>query len=156
MEKFLQEKYACGYAYREATRILRRLDDFLVQEGLATCAHLTLQLQPAFIAVERSRFNLPTDALFEGEQCIPKRVVMESGICGVKFSRCVDRAVQQFPPSRMFLRVRHFCFPFFAFSSGFVLERKKQIPFIAGSLRTGERAVKGGGVSRLLERSGNP
>jgi len=37
MEKFLQEKYACGYAYREATRILRRLDDFLVQEGLATC-----------------------------------------------------------------------------------------------------------------------
>ena len=37
MEKFLQEKYACGYAYREATRILRRLDDFLVQEELATC-----------------------------------------------------------------------------------------------------------------------
>src|SRR5438105_2605029 len=37
MEKFLQEKYACGYAYREATRILRRLDDFLVQEGLAKC-----------------------------------------------------------------------------------------------------------------------
>ena len=37
LEKFLQEKYACGYAYREATRILRRLDDFLVQEGLATC-----------------------------------------------------------------------------------------------------------------------
>src|SRR2546425_12630817 len=36
MEKFLQEKHACGYAYHEATRILRRLDDFLVQEGLAT------------------------------------------------------------------------------------------------------------------------
>src|SRR5437867_11603428 len=34
MEKFLQEKHACGYAYHEATRILRRLDDFLVQEGV--------------------------------------------------------------------------------------------------------------------------
>jgi integrase/recombinase XerD len=37
MEKFLQEKHACGYAYREQTRILRRLDGFVVQEGLATC-----------------------------------------------------------------------------------------------------------------------
>jgi integrase/recombinase XerD len=37
MEKFLQEKHACGYDYREATRILRQLDNFLVQEGLATC-----------------------------------------------------------------------------------------------------------------------
>ena len=37
MEKFLQEKHACGYAYREPTRILRCLDKFLVQEGLATC-----------------------------------------------------------------------------------------------------------------------
>ena len=36
MEKFLQEKHACGYAYHEATRILRHLDNFLVQEGLAT------------------------------------------------------------------------------------------------------------------------
>jgi integrase/recombinase XerD len=36
MEKFLQEKHACGYAYREQTRILRHFDDFLVQEGLAT------------------------------------------------------------------------------------------------------------------------
>jgi integrase/recombinase XerD len=36
MEKFLQEKHACGYAYREQTRILRHLDKFLVQEGLAT------------------------------------------------------------------------------------------------------------------------
>jgi integrase/recombinase XerD len=36
MEKFLQEKHACGYDYREATRILRHLDNFLVQEGLAT------------------------------------------------------------------------------------------------------------------------
>jgi integrase/recombinase XerD len=36
MEKFLQEKHACGYAYHEPTRILRRLDDFLVREGLAT------------------------------------------------------------------------------------------------------------------------
>src|SRR6266576_5347001 len=37
MEKFLQEKHACGYVYREQTRILRRLDSFVVQEGLATC-----------------------------------------------------------------------------------------------------------------------
>lgn len=37
MEKFLQEKHACGYAYREPARILRHLDNFLVQEGLATC-----------------------------------------------------------------------------------------------------------------------
>src|SRR6266850_3060133 len=37
MEKFLQEKHACGYAYREPTRILQHLDNFLVQEGLATC-----------------------------------------------------------------------------------------------------------------------
>ena len=36
MEKFLQEKHACGYDYRDQTRIMRRLDDFLVQEGLAT------------------------------------------------------------------------------------------------------------------------
>jgi integrase len=36
MHQFLQEKHACGYAYHEATRILHRLDDFLVQEGLAT------------------------------------------------------------------------------------------------------------------------
>lgn len=37
MEKFLQEKHACGYAYREQTRLLQRLDKFLVHEGLATC-----------------------------------------------------------------------------------------------------------------------
>ena len=37
MEKFLLEKYACGYAYREEKRILRHLENFLVQEGLATC-----------------------------------------------------------------------------------------------------------------------
>jgi integrase len=36
MEKFLQEKHACGYAYREQTRILRDLDKLLVQEGLMT------------------------------------------------------------------------------------------------------------------------
>src|SRR5215469_5838480 len=36
LEKFLQEKHACGYAYHEATRILRHLDHFVVQEGLAT------------------------------------------------------------------------------------------------------------------------
>ena len=36
MEKFLQEKHACGYAYLEQARILRGLDKLLVQEGLAT------------------------------------------------------------------------------------------------------------------------
>jgi hypothetical protein len=81
---------------------------------------------------------------------------MESGIRCKKFPGRVDCAVEQFPPSRMFFRIRHCCFSFFLFSSGFILEKKKQIPFIAGSLRTGARAVKGGGVGRLLERSGNP
>jgi integrase/recombinase XerD len=37
MKRFLQEKHACGYRYHEPTRILRRLDDFLVQEGLRSC-----------------------------------------------------------------------------------------------------------------------
>ena len=36
MQQFIQEKHACGYAYHEPTRILHRLDEFLVQEGLAT------------------------------------------------------------------------------------------------------------------------
>jgi integrase/recombinase XerD len=36
MKKFLQEKHVCGYDYHEPTRILRRLDNFLVQEGLTT------------------------------------------------------------------------------------------------------------------------
>src|SRR5438552_9834422 len=35
MDQFLKEKHACGYAYHEPTRILHRLDDFLVQEELA-------------------------------------------------------------------------------------------------------------------------
>jgi integrase/recombinase XerD len=36
MERFLQEKRAYGYAYHEPFRILHRLDDFLVQQGLET------------------------------------------------------------------------------------------------------------------------
>lgn len=36
MEKFLQEKHACGCAYQEPARLLRQLDELLVQEGLAT------------------------------------------------------------------------------------------------------------------------
>jgi site-specific recombinase XerD len=36
MNQFVQEKRACGYSYREPTRILHRLDDFLVQERLTT------------------------------------------------------------------------------------------------------------------------
>ena len=37
MDRFLQEKHACGYRYHEPTRILRRLDDFLFQEELRSC-----------------------------------------------------------------------------------------------------------------------
>jgi integrase/recombinase XerD len=37
MDRFLQEKHACGYQYHEPTRILRHLDHFLVQEGLRSC-----------------------------------------------------------------------------------------------------------------------
>ena len=36
MDRFLQEKRACGYVYHEPFRILHRLDDFLVQQGLET------------------------------------------------------------------------------------------------------------------------
>jgi len=36
MARFVQEKHSCGYAYCESTRILHRLDDFLVQECLTT------------------------------------------------------------------------------------------------------------------------
>jgi integrase len=36
MDRFLQEKRACGYAYHEPFRVLHRLDDFLVQQGLET------------------------------------------------------------------------------------------------------------------------
>ena len=36
MDRFLQEKRACGYDYHEPFRILHRLDDFLVQQGLET------------------------------------------------------------------------------------------------------------------------
>jgi len=38
LEKLLQEKHTCGYDYHEPTRILRHLDNFLVQEGLTTYA----------------------------------------------------------------------------------------------------------------------
>lgn len=36
MERFLREKHACGYKYREESRILQRLDDLLVKEGLTS------------------------------------------------------------------------------------------------------------------------
>ena len=36
MNQFVQEKHACGYIYREPTRLLHCLDDFLVQERLTT------------------------------------------------------------------------------------------------------------------------
>ena len=37
MDKFLQEKHACGYQYHEPSRILRCLDDFLFRERLRSC-----------------------------------------------------------------------------------------------------------------------
>jgi len=39
MEKFLQEKHACGYTYQEQARILRDLDKLLVQEGLGPMSY---------------------------------------------------------------------------------------------------------------------
>ena len=36
MNQLVQEKRACGYSYREQTRLLHRLDDFLVQERLTS------------------------------------------------------------------------------------------------------------------------
>jgi integrase/recombinase XerD len=36
MNRFVQEKHACGYAYHEPIRLLHRLDEFLVQERLTT------------------------------------------------------------------------------------------------------------------------
>ena len=74
MQKFLQEKRACGYDYHEPTRILYRLDNFLAQEGLTTCelpssvvrkwlakkAHESVQTHQERIVVTRqfSRFLL--------------------------------------------------------------------------------------------------
>ena len=81
---------------------------------------------------------------------------MEGRVCSQQFSRREDRAVKQFCPSFLIRCIRHCGFSFFLFRAVLLLEKKKQIPFIAGSLRTGARAVKGGGVSRLLERSENP
>jgi hypothetical protein len=42
-------------------------------------------------------------------------------------------------------------FLLFFFRAVLLLKKKKQIPFVVGSLRASARAVKGGGVSRLLE-----
>jgi len=36
MNQFVREKRACGYAYHEPIRLLHRLDEFLVHEGLMT------------------------------------------------------------------------------------------------------------------------
>jgi integrase/recombinase XerD len=49
MEQFLQEKHACGYQYQEPTRLLRRLDEFLCQEGLTT-AELPRSLVHTWVA----------------------------------------------------------------------------------------------------------
>src|SRR6266404_3989832 len=74
------------------------------------------------------------------------------------FRACGPRCVANLPMLRglAYLSLSFLLFSFFSFSSGFAARKKKQIPFIAGSLRTGACAVKGGGVSRSLERIGNP
>ncbi len=36
INRFLEQKHACGYTYKEPIRLFHRLDDFLVQERLAT------------------------------------------------------------------------------------------------------------------------
>ena len=52
--RFLQEKHACGYAYHEPIRILHRLDDFLVQEGLTTL-RITSIHRPEMVSKETAR-----------------------------------------------------------------------------------------------------
>ena len=65
MEKFLQEKHACGCTYQEQARILQQLDKLLVQEGLATCelpapmARKWLAKKPhESVGTQRPRFTL--------------------------------------------------------------------------------------------------
>jgi hypothetical protein len=48
-----------------------------------------------------------------------------------------------------------FCFVF-CFFCGVVSRKKKQMLFLDAPLRLAVRAVKGGGVSRSSERSGDP
>jgi hypothetical protein len=48
-----------------------------------------------------------------------------------------------------------FCFDF-CFFCGVVCRKKKQMLFLDAPRRMAVRAVKGGGVSRLSERSGDP
>ena len=54
MDRFLQEKHACGYRYHEPTRILHHLDDFLVQEGLTTLRVTSIH-RPEMVSQEGSR-----------------------------------------------------------------------------------------------------
>jgi len=54
MNQFVREKHACGYAYHEPTRILHRLDDFLVQERLTTL-ELPRSLTRKWLAKKRTK-----------------------------------------------------------------------------------------------------
>jgi hypothetical protein len=49
-----------------------------------------------------------------------------------------------------------FLFCFLCFFCGVVCRKKKQMLFLDAPLRMAVRAVKGGGVSRSSERSGDP
>jgi len=57
-EKFLQEKRACGYRYDEEARLLRNLDRFLCNEGLAK-AELPKELVDKFTSRRRNE-SAPT------------------------------------------------------------------------------------------------
>jgi integrase/recombinase XerD len=61
MEQFLQEKHACGSQYQEPTRLWRRLDAFLGQDGLTT-AEFPRSLVHTWVAKsvhERARTQRP-------------------------------------------------------------------------------------------------
>jgi hypothetical protein len=72
---------------------------------------------------------------------------MESGVGGEQFPRRMNRAVQQFCPSCVFLRIRHWVSPLL-FSSGFAARKKE-----ANSLHSGLIA---NGLARRQGRRGEP
>jgi hypothetical protein len=80
-----------------------------------------------------------------GKRCKPPTVFPA---CGPRCEAVVPRFHDCLYSSLWFL--------LFLFRAVLLLEKKNQIPSIVGSLRTGARAVKGGGVCRSLEKSGNP
>ncbi len=109
-------------SFRNALLVLHR---HAKGDALFAFAHLAFEFQPAAIGIEWSRLQVTAMALRQSEQGIPKRVVMESGVSGEKFSRRVDRAVQQFSPSCMFLRYSSLLFLLFPFFERFCCSKKR-------------------------------